>query len=139
MSLIKLREYSIKEIETEIKDLVLSNITSNPSSAKLYADIDGEDVRVLNDKYKVFFTNGYKCAFCGIEAQKFVLEKYTEHPSWAHLNLYTVDKNGKDVLMSIEKIDRENAKEFRHERFVTICEKCRRKLQSDRDLKKLKG
>lgn len=102
---------SIEEVESILKEIVLNNLRGSKKSSKkvgktLEVEIRGEKIYALSDRYKVFFTKGYKCCDCGIEGKYFALERGVNQSNEDryHLNLYAIDKNGKEVLMTKDHI-----------------------------------
>jgi len=101
--------YSIPYIEYKLKDLVLDNLNyrkknaiKNGNKFTLTVVIDGEEILVLSDRYKMFFTQGYTCKECGLTGKFFALEKADLDKRY-HLNLYAI-KNGKEILMTKDHI-----------------------------------
>lgn len=105
---------SIPEVENILKKKILDNIDTPKNIPKKYQDelfkklkftiICGEEIHTFSDRYKVFFTKGYKCSKCGIEGKFFALEKSSENEKRYHLNLYGFDKDGNEVLMTKDHI-----------------------------------
>jgi hypothetical protein len=60
--------------------------------------VGAQSLRLRNFKFK-----GLICVECGIEAQFFAVEKYP-HDKGYHINLYSIDKDGIDVLMTRDHI-----------------------------------
>ena len=96
--LIRKETYSIDEVKEKVKDVLFEKDKRN---AKV--DFDGDLIKGNSQRYQTFFTKGCKCAVCGIEGKYFAKER---HPSDSvyHLNLYAVDDNGNEILMTKDHI-----------------------------------
>lgn len=93
-------------------EAVLSKITfgerlkSKPwrrSNERIYVDFDGDMINMNSQRYHNFRLNGTKCIKCGIEGKYFIKEKHQEKDPY-HFNLYAVNKNGKEILMTKDHI-----------------------------------
>lgn len=128
---------SIEETEKILKPLVLENLdkkkkhynynNGNPIKTTLEITIAGETIYALSDRYKTFFTKGYTCSKCGLTGQFFALEKPIDSQRY-HLNLYAIDKNGKEILMTKDHIiPKSKGGKNRIENYQPMCEKCNSK------------
>lgn len=90
--------HSIEEIRELTKDVLFEKEKRN---AKV--DFDGDLIKGNSQRLQTFFKKGIKCLCCGIEGQYFAKEKRPKDVSY-HLNLYAVDDNGKEVLMTKDHI-----------------------------------
>lgn len=54
-------------------------------------------------RYWLFKEKGTKCVCCGLEGKFFAVESSHGSNQW-HLNLYAVDKNGNEILMTKDHI-----------------------------------
>lgn len=90
--------HSIKEIRELTKDVLFEKYKQN---AKV--KLDGDLIKGNSQRLQTFFTRGMKCACCGIEGKYFAKEKDCNAVSY-HLNLYAIDDNGKEVLMTKDHI-----------------------------------
>jgi len=66
----------------------------------------GHKVKMWSKRYENFAKNGIACAHCGIRGRYFCLERHCsndERNAW-HFNLYALDKDGKEVLMTKDHI-----------------------------------
>lgn len=77
--------------------------TDKGSPPKSFA---GKTVRMSSLRYRVFRTSGTKCVKCGIEGCFFALERdrHTKSEKSYHFNLYAIDENGHEVLMTKDHI-----------------------------------
>lgn len=90
--------YSIEEVEEKVKD-VLFEKKRNLSKV----DFDEDMIKGNSQRYQTFFTKGCRCVKCGIEGKYFVKEKHLKDISF-HLNLYAIDENEKEILMTKDHI-----------------------------------
>ena len=90
--------HSIEEVREVVKDVLFYK-------DKRYAkvELDGDIIKGNSQRYQTFFTKGTKCVCCGIEGRYFAKEKVSCDKSY-HLNLYAIDENGKEVLMTKDHI-----------------------------------
>lgn len=88
--------YSIEEVYNAIKDLIFDK--------KSMILFDGDEISPSSQRYQLFFTKGMTCVECGLTGQFFAKEKHTNKENRYHLNLYAIDKNGKEVLMTKDHI-----------------------------------
>ena len=81
----------------------VSNTMFNPRTT--YVMFDGDKIKSTSLRYQVFFTKGIRCVCCGIEGKFFAKEKgHGSSQDRYHLNLYAVDENGNEVLMTKDHI-----------------------------------
>ena len=97
-TLIRKETYSIDEVRQKVKDVLFEN---DKRIAKV--EFNGDWSKGNSQRYQTFFTKGCKCARCGIEGKYFAKEKHFKDRSY-HLNLYAVDDNGNEVLMTKDHI-----------------------------------
>lgn len=111
--------YSIEEVEEKVKD-VLFEKKRNLSKV----DFDGDIIKGNSQRYQTFFTKGCRCVKCGIEGKYFVKEKHLKDISF-HLNLYAIDENEKEILMTKDHIipkSKGGANDISN--YQTMCKKC---------------
>lgn len=97
-NLIRKEIYSIEEVRDKTKDVLFRK---SKKSSKI--DFDGDLIKGNSQRYQTFFTKGCKCVKCGIEGKYFAKERFIEQPTY-HLNLYAIDDNGKEILMTKDHI-----------------------------------
>ena len=97
-NLIRKSTYSIEEVHDKVKDVLFEK---DKRLAKV--DFDGDLIKGNSQRYQTFFTKGCKCVVCGIEGKFFAKEKFTDQSTY-HLNLYAVDDNGDEILMTKDHI-----------------------------------
>jgi 5-methylcytosine-specific restriction endonuclease McrA len=72
-------------------------------------EFNGHPVKMDSLRYQLFFSQGVTCVECGIEGEYFALESnkdtcVNQENPYYHFNLYAVDVNGKEVLMTKDHI-----------------------------------
>lgn len=111
--------HSIEQIRELTKDVLFEEDKRN---AKV--DLDGDFIKGNSQRYQTFFTKGITCVCCGIEGKYFAKEK-TIHDKSYHLNLYAIDKNGKEVLMTKDHILPKSRGGKDHiDNYQTMCINC---------------
>lgn len=111
--------YSIEEVEGKVKDVLFE---CNKKFAKV--NFDGDMIKGNSQRYQTFFIKGCKCVKCGIEGKYFAKEKHPNDNSF-HLNLYAIDKNGEEVLMTKDHIIPKSKGGIDDiSNYQTMCEKC---------------
>jgi 5-methylcytosine-specific restriction endonuclease McrA len=96
VKMIKKESYTIDE--------VLSNVI--PYDAKIgkhFVDFDGDLMRMESQRYKLFKRVGCTCISCGIHGSFFRKERH-KHDIMFHFNLYAIDNNGNEILMTKDHI-----------------------------------
>ena len=97
-NLIRKSTYSIEEVHDKVKDVLFEK---DKKLAKV--DFDWDLIKGNSQRYQTFFTKGCKCAVCGIKGKYFAKEKFADQSTY-HLNLYAVDDNGEEILMTKDHI-----------------------------------
>lgn len=88
------RRYSLEE--------VLKHVGRGKPKLKSF---DGDVIDMKSQRYRVFKDKGTACVVCGIQGQLFAKERHDTHKSIAwHFNLYALDPNGIEVLMTKDHI-----------------------------------
>ena len=85
-----------------IEKLPLSIITDTYNKNEKVTLIGKYKVLTKDDRYLNFIKNGFKCAKCGIVGQYVHLEHNIRNKN--HLNVYGVDCNGKEILLTKDHI-----------------------------------
>ena len=98
MGLIRKQIYSIDTVREKVKDVLFEK---DRRLAKV--DFDGDLVKGNSYRYQTFFTKGCKCVKCGIEGKFFAKERFPDNKVY-HLNLYAIDQDGNEVLMTKDHI-----------------------------------
>jgi len=91
--------------------------------------LDGDSVSMRSSRLETF-VRSVRCACCGITGMFFVKERHRlargQDARLFHLNLYALDKDGNEILMTSDHIvPRSKAKGLRNNR-QTMCERCNR-------------
>jgi 5-methylcytosine-specific restriction endonuclease McrA len=108
-------------------DEVLPFVVSNKHSKNAQRNYDGNIVKMASDRYKTFKNSGLKCVSCGIEGQYFVLERGVDDKQNKrfHFNLYAIDKDGNEVLMTKDHIyPKSKGGRNLKENLQTMCKNC---------------
>lgn len=111
--------HSIEQIRELTKDVLFEEDKRN---AKV--NLDGDIIKGNSQRYQTFFTKGAKCVCCGIEGKYFAKEKVSRDKSY-HLNLYAIDENGKEVLMTKDHIlPKSKGGQDHIDNYQTMCVNC---------------
>jgi 5-methylcytosine-specific restriction endonuclease McrA len=84
---------------------VLPHIAPDNSLTKKYLGDDGQlhKIKMWSSRYQCFLESGLTCIKCGIEGIFFAMEKDCKCTVY-HFNLYALDKDGDEVLMTKDHI-----------------------------------
>lgn len=95
---------------------------------------DGDSSYMSSERYEVFDKKGISCVTCGIKGLYFAKEKFLENGKgkmW-HFNLYALDENGEEVLMTKDHIlAKSKGGKNALSNYQTMCYKCNQ-LKSDK-------
>jgi 5-methylcytosine-specific restriction endonuclease McrA len=92
--------YGIFQLHEVLPFVDLKNSKRN-SAKKEYC---GFNLRMGSERLKLFATKGVVCCKCGIVGKYFKLENHNINNYSPHFNLYAIDKDGKEVLMTKDHI-----------------------------------
>lgn len=95
MAYIRNGKYGIEE--------VLSKIVPKVTGKNTKVDFDGDLIKMGSQRYRLFKEKGIKCVSCGIEGRFFAKERTHDIDTY-HFNLYAIDENGEEVLMTKDHI-----------------------------------
>lgn len=115
---------SIEEVFNFLGDDI--NKTCSTRKGRILKEFDeGITVRTNSQRYAVFHKD-LKCSCCGIEGKYFALEKVTKQPGKNfHFNLYAIDENGNEVLMTKDHIiPKSKGGEDILSNYQTMCVNC---------------
>lgn len=107
----------------------------NAATKKFRVGKRGKIVRVKmgNHRYEMFKNKGTDCVCCGLKGKYFALEKLLKLKSNApkdvyHFNLYGIDENGNEVMLTKDHI-KPKAKGGKNalSNYQTMCKKCNSK------------
>lgn len=111
--------HSIEQIRELTKDVLFEEDKRN---AKV--ELDGDIIKGNSQRYQTFFKKGTKCVFCGIEGKYFAKEKVSSDKSY-HLNLYAIDENSNEVLMTKDHIlPKSKGGKDEIDNYQTMCIRC---------------
>lgn len=121
-----------RQSSLERKEIYSIDFIRNITNGVLFADdkndslinIDGDMIKGNSQRYQTFFTKGCRCVKCGIEGRYFAKEKH-KNASRYHLNLYAIDNDGNEVLMTKDHIiPRSKGGHNSIENYQTMCKMC---------------
>jgi 5-methylcytosine-specific restriction endonuclease McrA len=84
-------------------DKILSEINFDNERKKQEIILDGDHIKLYSLRYLTFKYKGTTCAKCGLEGKFFAKEKHNDTNRY-HLNLYTINNEGKEILMTKDHI-----------------------------------
>ena len=90
--------HTIEEIRELTKDVLFER-----DKQKAKVELDGDIIKGNSQRYQLFFSKGTKCVCCGIEGKYFAKEKHKKDKLY-HLNLYGVDNDGHEILITKDHI-----------------------------------
>jgi 5-methylcytosine-specific restriction endonuclease McrA len=83
------------------------------------------NIKLTSDRYLNFYHNGVVCKHCGLEGLYFWVENNTTQTSNYHLNLYGLDKHGREIMLTKDHIlPKSKGGEDKLENFQVLCENC---------------
>jgi 5-methylcytosine-specific restriction endonuclease McrA len=110
------RTYGVEEFLNIIKE----------ARANKQGDVsfEGDMVKTNSDRYTTFIEKGVVCCECGLEGKFFAKER-TGNVGRYHFNLYAIDKNGDEVLMTKDHIYPVSKGRANHiSNYRTMCKVC---------------
>lgn len=115
--------YIRKEIYS-IEDILSRTVPVNIRNSESRADFDGDLIRMNSHRYELFKEKGVKCITCDIEGKYFAKERDINAKSY-HFNLYAINGEGKEVLMTKDHIIRKREGGIDHiSNYQTMCVIC---------------
>lgn len=118
--LVRKSTHNIDDVYNAVKDVLFEK-----DRTKVL--FDGDKIKGNSQRYQTFFTKGTKCVCCGIEGQFFAKEKGKKCKSY-HLNLYALDEDGNEVLMTNDHIIPKSKGGTDHiSNYQPMCEVCNMK------------
>jgi 5-methylcytosine-specific restriction endonuclease McrA len=91
--------HTIEEVLSQA--LIPTSRKRTPEGRKI---IDGDCMRMDSHRYWVFKLKGTECVECHIQGKYFAKEKSSEKDNSYHFNLYAINNEGKEVLMTKDHI-----------------------------------
>lgn len=115
---------------------VLFKVSLEDEGKRSITKFDGHAVKMNSLRYKVFKKFGIKCVSCGIEGQFFAMEAHPKSTCF-HFNLYALDVEGNEVLMTKDHIipKKEGGKDVL-ENLQTMCTICNA-LKGKKDMQEI--
>ena len=110
---------SIEEVRDAVKNVMFCK-----NKRDSYVNIRGDIIKGNSQRFQTFFTKGFKCSCCGIEGKYFAKEQDPNAARY-HLNLYAIDDDGEEVLMTKDHIipwSKGGKDDISN--YQTMCEKC---------------
>jgi len=91
--------------ETYSIEDVLSKVELDQTKEDI-AIFDEDPIKMGSDRYKTFKYKGTSCVSCGLVGKFFAKERFRKNSNIIsyHMNLYAIDNNGKEVLMTKDHI-----------------------------------
>lgn len=123
--MVKIQKYTIQEIDDLIGDYIRGTKRYEGRRNKLRVQINDEyTVKPFSQRYELFFTKSTTCVACGLEGTHFTLERF-EHDVHAHLNLYGINEEGEEVLLTKDHIQPKSKGGLNDlSNYQTMCKSC---------------
>jgi len=100
--MIRFTKHTINDILDYVK---ITGFKYSGNDDKFKKDYDGHMINMSSLRYQSFKNNGIKCVECGIEGKYFIKEQNNKgNDKTPHFNLYAIDDNNKEVLMTRDHI-----------------------------------
>ncbi len=110
--------YSPEEVYSVIKKHYMDE------HRKSYVVFDGEEIKANSQRYQVFFNKGMTCVKCGLVGKYFALERMPDTNRY-HLNLYAVNDEGEEILMTKDHIlPKSKGGKNKLENYQCMCCRC---------------
>jgi 5-methylcytosine-specific restriction endonuclease McrA len=107
LSLTSLRENEIYMLKWGIirntKKYSIEEVLSKHNADNEKIDFDGDLIPMGSARYANFKKHGVICACCGLEGKYFYKERFRQNSNY-HFNLYGIDKDGNEILMTKDHI-----------------------------------
>jgi len=115
----KPKHYFIEEVLSKAED---PNKIDRKDAKK---DFDGDMINTASWRYWTFKHKGIKCIKCGIEGKFFLKERHKDSEPY-HFNLYALDENGQEILMTKDHAIPISKGGVRHnlDNLQPMCAKC---------------
>jgi len=110
----------------------------------IFNKLNGYKFKLSSDRYELFLEKGITCTSCGIKGRYFALERSIpkKHKKLKiekrnrmeiyHFNLYAIDNNGKEVLMTKDHIIPKSKGGRNHiSNYQTMCYECNREKSNN--------
>lgn len=114
-----------------IEEVLAQSVPSNTRANLCRVDWDGDLIKMNSQRYEVFKHKGTTCVACGLKGVFFAKERDQATPTY-HFNLYAVNEQGEDVLMTKDHIvPRSLSGPDRLENYQPMCTDCNREKGID--------
>jgi 5-methylcytosine-specific restriction endonuclease McrA len=111
------KQYPLKEVFDKI---ILGESWNKPRRIMFDDDL----IKINSLRLQVFKLKGVKCQDCGIEGKYFRKDKFNK-TDFFHFNLYAIDSNGCEVLMTKDHIHpKSKGGRDRFDNFQVLCSPC---------------
>lgn len=112
--------------ETYPVDKIFPLVVNPDMVERRKVNLDGDMIKVSSWRLYNFKMNGCTCVKCGITGSFFAKEKSSEKNDGSyHLNLYAIDKDGNEVLMTKDHVTPKSVGgKNRIENYQTMCVLC---------------
>lgn len=120
---------TIKTIRKSVHDIndvyeAVKNVLFEEDKRDARVEFCGDIIKGNSQRYQTFFTKGLTCSCCGIKGKYFAKEKHLKDINY-HLNLYALDDNRNEVLMTKDHIIPKSKGGKNHiNNYQTMCEVC---------------
>lgn len=119
-----MQKFYIRKETYSIEDVLSKIVPTNTKDRDSKVDFDGDLIKMNSQRYELFKEKGIKCVSCGIKGRYFAKEKDTNAKSY-HFNLYAINENMKDVLMTKDHIIPKSKGGANHiSNYQTMCCNC---------------
>jgi len=99
MALERKEKYTLEQVLIHVR-----GNTNVKNKNQLYMDFDGDQVKIRSDRLLTFRRKGTRCVGCGTEGLFFAKERVIGSTGHWHMNLYALDGNRQEVLMTKDHI-----------------------------------
>lgn len=121
-----IKGYQRKKIYT-IHEVLNKRVPTNAPKKDSFVDFEGDWVSMRSQRYAMFDLKGTDCVECGIKGAYFAKEKPPGNERY-HFNLYAMNDNGTEVLMTKDHITPKSKRGRNHvSNYQPMCDPCNRK------------
>lgn len=107
-----------------IEEVLSKRVDVKTPKNLIRVEFDGDLVKMNSQRYELFDIKGTKCVTCKIEGKYFAKER-THKSQPFHFNLYAINEQGEEVLMTKDHIHpRSKGGEDHIDNYQTMCTIC---------------